>query len=342
MNKKRFLFTSAPLFSHLNWGGYLETAVELKKRGHDVVWAIEKGIVADRIIKTGIEVVEVKTTGWHWMLPYEPPDFTPEGRQAYQLMCYFAKWFPIEQVMVATQSLMDLVHDRNSDIIVSDPFLTAPALATEKLSMPYAIVGLPDVAPDKTQRSVKSWLDNAMKDGMIYLDRLCDMFDVAGKHFIQHENIISPHSPYLHISFFSETWHGTKSHMPQNRFAGGKKSEPIGAPPAWMQSLPSELPLVFISLGSSTNFEPEIFFLAAKAIQTFKAFPIIETYDSQLTVAQAKLGKMIEGTKATPENLRRALSDVMLDEAIKRQAIKHQTEFASLPGVKGAADWLEG
>ena len=35
----RFLFVSAQIPGHLDWGGYLETAAELHRRGHDVLWA---------------------------------------------------------------------------------------------------------------------------------------------------------------------------------------------------------------------------------------------------------------------------------------------------------------
>ena len=35
----RLLFCSAQLPGHLDWGGYLPTAVELAQRGHTVLWA---------------------------------------------------------------------------------------------------------------------------------------------------------------------------------------------------------------------------------------------------------------------------------------------------------------
>ncbi|MEZ4639170.1 MAG: hypothetical protein R2856_30100 [Caldilineaceae bacterium] len=35
----RFLFVSAQLPGHLDWGGYLPTAAALVQQGHDVLWA---------------------------------------------------------------------------------------------------------------------------------------------------------------------------------------------------------------------------------------------------------------------------------------------------------------
>ena len=48
-----FLLTAAPLLSHLDWGGYLQTGQELIRRGHRVVWLTEEGVVADYLRPEG-------------------------------------------------------------------------------------------------------------------------------------------------------------------------------------------------------------------------------------------------------------------------------------------------
>ena len=61
----RFLFVSAQLPGHLDWGGYLATAVALKRRGHAVLWA-SGAAVNGLVMATGVEFHELAETGWRW------------------------------------------------------------------------------------------------------------------------------------------------------------------------------------------------------------------------------------------------------------------------------------
>jgi UDP:flavonoid glycosyltransferase YjiC (YdhE family) len=70
---RRFLFTSAPLPGHLDWGGYLLTAAELVRRGHTVLWVSESRI-AHHVERAGVPFRAVEHTGWKW-----PPDPVPTG-----------------------------------------------------------------------------------------------------------------------------------------------------------------------------------------------------------------------------------------------------------------------
>ena len=69
---KRFLFTSAPLAGHLDWGGYLKTAVHLSHLGHETLWVSEKPI-APSVEALGLRFQPVQASGWHW--PEAQPTF---------------------------------------------------------------------------------------------------------------------------------------------------------------------------------------------------------------------------------------------------------------------------
>jgi hypothetical protein len=280
-----FLFTSAPLFSHLDWGGYLKTAQALIRRGHSVVWAMEEGRVAHRIRQAGVEVEVVEAVGFDWNLPPEPHDYDPESWAVYRLQRNFDTWLSKEKVAVGTQALIDLTQQHNAQVIVSDPFLASPALAAEVLDLPYAVVGMPAISPVE-----KVWLPaegEAFKVWLARLDELCTQFKVKGRHFVQLNAGLWPHSPDLHLSFFAEDWYDWRGDviLPQNQFVGGAKTAPRAPLPPWFDELPSDLPLVFITLGSTFNYEPEFFATAIKAIFSMGAFAVVATYDAELTTA---------------------------------------------------------
>lgn len=67
----RFLFSSAQLVGHLDWGGFLATVAELGAcRGHEVHWA--SGLeVQSMLTANGVTAHLMDETGWRWPLP--PP-----------------------------------------------------------------------------------------------------------------------------------------------------------------------------------------------------------------------------------------------------------------------------
>lgn len=400
-----FLFTSAPLFSHLDWGGYLKTAQALVERGHKVIWATEEGAVAGRIRAAGIEVAGVEAIGFSLELPQEPHDYQPESWAAYRLQRNFDTWLPQDAVAAGAQSLIDLAKAHQAQAIVSDPFLASAALAAEAIDLPYAIVGMPAISPVE-----KTWLPaeaTVMEAGLARLDALCSQFSLTGKHFIQLQAGVWPHSPGLHISYFSEDWYDWRDDviLPQNRFAGGVKTKPDSKPPAWLNELPDDMPLIFVTLGSTFNYEPEFFQTAVKAISSMGAFAVVATHDTELTaglranippelamiqnaidlaylfprlrgvvqhggpgtthaailhalpqvivapgpgqgtqahlVSRAGLGKFLHIEEITLENLRTLIASVVTDPQTQTNTIAYQAKFAALPGIAGAAGWLE-
>jgi UDP:flavonoid glycosyltransferase YjiC (YdhE family) len=96
-----------------------------------------------------------------------------------------------------------------------------------------------------------------------------------------------PHSPYLHLTYFSQNWYDWRDDvvLPQNRFVGGIRTEPHPPPPAWLDSLPSNLPLILVTLGSTFNYEPQFFRITIKAIASLACFPVIVTHNADLTAA---------------------------------------------------------
>lgn len=398
-----FLFTATPLYGHIDWGGYLPTTTELARRGHKVVWAMEEGTVAQAIRAGGVEVAPVKTLGWHWDMSDEPHSYLAEDWAAYRLKNNFNTWFPAEKVAEATQTLLDLAAHCKADALVSDPFIAAPALASEAARLPYAIVGAPAVSPvERVWRPAEA---AAMQEGLARLDWLCATFNVTGAHFIQRSSGLWPHSPDLHLSYFSPAWHAQADEpaLPQNKFAGGSFSGPASAfPPDW---LPPSAPAILITLGSTFNQQPDFFQTAVKAVLSLGAFPVVATFDADLAtvladffppelasihttlpyakifphlrgivhhggpgtthaailhtlpqvivepgyewkteaqaVERAGVGHSLHLEEVTLENLRGLIAHVCTDSAIKTRARQLQAEFAALPGISGAADWLE-
>ena len=67
----KFWFVSAPLYSHTDWGGFLQTALALKRRGHDALWLSEApleraivghGLAFRAIHKTGLALAAAAAT----------------------------------------------------------------------------------------------------------------------------------------------------------------------------------------------------------------------------------------------------------------------------------------
>jgi len=136
----RFLFLSAQVPSHLDWGGYLKTALELQ-----LSWA--SGAPVQPIIEqAGLPFHPVAETGWRWPppppLPMDPNDDGTTHQQQMMIRS-LDQWLDLERVTAATEDLITLGYDWQPDVIVSENFVSAAALVAEKLSIPLAVVGWP-------------------------------------------------------------------------------------------------------------------------------------------------------------------------------------------------------
>ncbi|GAB1421845.1 hypothetical protein MASR2M15_20370 [Anaerolineales bacterium] len=115
---------SAPLYSHTDWGGFLNTAKALQQLGHEVLWISEKSL-AEAIQHAGLDFHPVEKTGWLWPPP-PPPDLTTIPPQEAVHLRYrraLDTWLSEDLVGEAVDCLLQLAEEIGKpDIILSDPF----------------------------------------------------------------------------------------------------------------------------------------------------------------------------------------------------------------------------
>jgi MGT family glycosyltransferase len=272
-----FWFVSAPLFGHLDWGGFLKTAQTLKTEGHDVTW-VSEGLIGGVLASAGIPFAPIHRTGWLWPLP-PPPDLATIPPQEAVMLRYrraLDTWLTEDPVADAVQALLDLAHDIGKpDLIATDPFLSAAALAAEGLNVPLAVCGWPAqrVLDEEMLYPVQT---NLAQESRERIERLCRRFGLQGTNFSQGPtpSIISS---YLHISYFSQSWYVAEqeSLLPQNLFVGGKPTVPVDAPPQWLSDIPEAAPLALVTLGSVFTGDLGFFSWAAQAAAKLAYVPIV-------------------------------------------------------------------
>ena len=179
-----FWFISAPLYSHTDWGGFLKTAQTLQARGHDVLWLSETPLER-AITQRGIVFRAIRETGWLWPPP-PPPELSSIPPQEAVTLRYtraLDTWLSEKLVAGAVDALLDLEDEIGApDAIVSDPFLSASAIAAEAIDVPLIICGWPaQAALDATnlfpvQRDLSS-------DSQQRIQRLCERFGILGRNF---------------------------------------------------------------------------------------------------------------------------------------------------------------
>ncbi len=271
----RFWFTSAPLPGHLDWGGLLKTAQALHDAGHQVLWVSEErlgGLVA----QAGVPFVAIPHTGWRWPPPPLPTmaNFVNENMVTLRYRRALDTWLSADLVAQGVEALRDLAeHIGPPDVIVTDPFLAAAALAAEVIGVPLVVGGWASGPP----------LD---EDQMLYIQRqlgaeaqqriawLCEQFGVQGVNFSDGP-APSIQSPLLHISYFSATWHQGEPILPQTEFVGGCVTPPRGDPPAWLADLPADQPLGMVTLGSTFTGDLAFFAHGARAIAAADMIPLV-------------------------------------------------------------------
>ncbi len=273
----KFWFISAPLLGHLDWGGFLRTAQILHQQGHDVRW-ISGAAVEGALQPSGIPFVAVRQTGWLWPPP-PVPDLTQIPPQQAVMLRYrraLDTWLTEDLVAEAVTVLLELAENHGKpDLIVTDPFLTAAALAAESLDVPLAVCGWPaqsDLNEERLYPIQKSLGDESQQR----LERLQQRFGLSGVNFSKGPtpSIISPHR---HISYFTERWYQAESTtlLPQNAFVGGQPVPPQDEPPGWLLDIPAGQPLALITLGSVFTGDLGFFSWAAQAVARLGLVPIV-------------------------------------------------------------------
>lgn len=272
-----FWFVSAPLFSHTDWGGFMKTAHALRDQGHDVLWVSGEGIRA-AVEKQGIPFRVIAQTGWLWPPP-PPPDLARIPPQEAVMIRYrraLDTWLSEDIVAQAAQALIDLVGEIGApDAIVTDPFLSASALAAEALHVPMIVCGWPAQA-DLNQQFLFPVQQNLGSDSQQRLARLCERFGLQGVNFSKGPtpSILSPH---LHVCYFTRGWYAAESDtlLPHNLFVGGSPDTPRDAPPSWLIEIPAGAPLAVVTLGSVFTGDLGFFSWGAQAAAREGFIPVV-------------------------------------------------------------------
>lgn len=264
---------SAPLYSHTDWGGFLRTARALVERGHDVVWvsgAAIAGAVGD------VPFLPLDETGWLWPPPPLPDISTIKPQEAVMVRYRRAldTWLDEGKVAAGVRGLLALAERHGApDLILTDPFLSASAIAAEALGVPMVVCGWPALRElDETLLyPVQKVLAD---DSRQRVDRLCGLFGVTGENFSggSTPSILSPH---LHLSYFCDTWYQAEFHnlLPQNTFVGGTP-EPATSPD-WLTAIPAEIPLAVVTLGTTFTGDLGFYAWAAQAAARCGLLPVV-------------------------------------------------------------------
>ena len=272
-----FWFISAPLYSHTDWGGFLKTAQTLQARGHDVLWLSETPLER-AITQRGIIFRAIRETGWLWPPP-PPPELSSIPPQEAVTLRYtraLDTWLSEKLVAGAVDALLDLEDEIGApDAIVSDPFLSASAIAAEAIDVPLIICGWPaQAALDATnlfpvQRDLSS-------DSQQRIQRLCERFGISGRNFSR-GSTPSIVSETLHITYFTPGWYQSElsTILPQTQFVGGSPTLPPDPPPQWLRDIPLDRPLGLVTLGTIFTGDLGFYSWAAQAVASAGMTPLV-------------------------------------------------------------------
>jgi MGT family glycosyltransferase len=179
-------------------------------------------------------------------------------------------------VSEAVEALIELAGEIGKpDVMLTDPFLSAAALAAEALDVPLVVCGWP------AQRELNEELlfpvqKTLGSDSQERIARLCQRFGLEGSNFANGPtpSILSPH---LHVSYFSPRWHQADEGaiLPQTLFVGGQPTPPADAPPQWLTDIPADAPLALVTLGSVFTGDLGFFSWAAQAAARAGCVPIV-------------------------------------------------------------------
>lgn len=263
----RYLFVSAQIPGHLDWGGYLPTAIQLQQRGHTVLWATGQAM-APLLTRAGIPGHDLAETGWRWPPPppLQPaPGADPEVVRQQRALRALDQWLEEERVAQATNALVELGRTFRPDVIISEVFLSAAGLAAEVLACPFVVAGWPAMSP-KTSGGNEAIVDAARQR----LQRLCDQFSITGVNWTK-SGPPAQESPLRHITYWSPRWYDGVALLPQTRHVGGVAPPAPTALPPWAD----EQPAVFITLGTSFGQDANFFILATRAAEEMGCLPIV-------------------------------------------------------------------
>ncbi len=264
MKPQRWLFVSVPLWGHLDYGGYLELAVALARRGHRVLWA-SGPLVQETVVRRGLPFVPLPSVGWRWLPPLRP-DLSPMERQRQRRERALDTWLHPEEHARTLRALGSWIETWRPDGLVAEPFAGAAAWAAERYDLPLIVVGFP------AGRWSAPRTPEAHEDLQRAQDRLAHVaaeLGLTGRYW-RVDPFPQITSPLAHIVFFLAAWFSDLEVLdPQNRFFGGH-------PKGLIPNLPrSAHPRVLITLGSTFTEDPAFFIGAARAVQHLGGEPVV-------------------------------------------------------------------
>ncbi len=269
----RFLFTSAPLPGHLDWGGFLQTASALRRRDHAVLWATGDA-VAGQVGAAGVDFHALDETGWRWPPPPPlPPDpqVNSETLQRQRAVRALDQWLEVDRVRAATRALVEAASDFQPELIVSEFFISAAGLTAELVDVPLAVVGWPALEPVARPHN-----QAVAEIARARLRELLGEFGLAGLNFSGlpregvSDNALGPPallSPYRHLTFWSERWYGDMPVLPQTAHVGGMAASKQVNPPLPGRNKEEDGPWVLVTLGTSFADDPNFFIAASRAVR---------------------------------------------------------------------------
>lgn len=295
----RYLFASAQLPGHLDWGGYLPTAIELQRRGHTVLWATGQAM-APMLARAGVPGHVLAETGWRWPPPPPlppTPGIDPETLRRQRASRALDQWLEEARVVQATTELLALGRTFQPDVVVSEVFLSAAGLAAEGLDKPFVIAGWPAMPPKATGGN-----ESVVAEARQRLQRICEHFGITGRNWTK----VGPpaqESARLQLTYWSPRWYSGVDLLPQTRHVGGMVA------PTPTDALPwsTDQPWVFITLGTSFGQDANFFIAAAHAAAELGCLPIL-----------ALAGQFTADQEA-------ALREQLPDEAIAEQRVDLNT-----------------
>ena len=296
-----YWFISAPLKSHTDWGGMLPTAIQLRRTGHKVVWL--SGHELKPYLKAApITYETIANTGWLWPPPQTTSkEMLPQEMVQQRYTRALDTWMSVPAVRAGTQDLLERATQIGTpQVIVSDPFLPAAALAAEHLRSKFAVAGIPALRPldDAALFPVQRQL---AADSRSRLAQLCEEFAVTGEHFSSGA-APSVLSHELHLCFFSRKWYlaDEQNLLPQNSFFGGRAIKPPSErAPGWLKDIPPDAPLALITLGTTFTGDLGFYAWAAQAAARVGLLPIVT-----LGMQEIKDAEKAELLAALPRNSR--------------------------------------
>lgn len=315
----KFWMISAPLFSHTDWGGYLKTALALQQMGHDVTW-VSGDSLAQPIQNAGLKFAAIRATGWLWPPP-PAPDVTKMPPQEAVMLRYrraLDTWLSEDLVDKAVQAILDLAQEIGTpDVIVTDPFLSAAALAAEKLDVPLAVCGW--IAQRELDEDYLFPVQKSLAhESQSRLQRLCERYGLQGTNFSQ-GSTPSILSPYLHLCYFTESWYQAESAniLDQTVFVGGMPTPPQTPAPDWLTAIPEHVPLALITLGTTFTGDLGFFSWSAQAAARGGYLPLVVIGWNPFTPAQKQ-----ELVRSLPKGSR-LLNFVPFDHVLPRTKLMY-------------------